>query len=89
MTVVFHLSPSLFGFLHNYSVFFIYLQHIILTDYIPTGSNLGEIDPSVYIVYMTTLHAPFTNLDTSNPPYIVDIRANHKVKWAFLFLPNY
>ena len=28
MTVVFHLPPSLFGFLHNYSVFFIYLQNI-------------------------------------------------------------
>ena len=28
MMVVFHLPPSLFGFLHNYSVFFIYLQNI-------------------------------------------------------------
>ena len=36
MTVVFHLPPSLFGFLHNYSVFFIYLQNIIPMDYIPT-----------------------------------------------------
>ena len=32
MTVVFHLPPSLFVFLHNYSVFFIYLQNIIPTD---------------------------------------------------------
>ena len=36
MMVVFHLPPSLFGFLHNYSVFFIYLQYIIPTDYILT-----------------------------------------------------
>ena len=36
MTVVFHLPPSLFGFLHNYSVSFICLQNIIPTDYIPT-----------------------------------------------------
>ena len=36
MTIVFHLPPSLFGFLHNYSVSFIYLQNIIPTDYIPT-----------------------------------------------------
>ena len=35
--VVFHLPPSLFGFLHNY--LFIYLQYIIPTDYILTVSN--------------------------------------------------
>ena len=44
MTVVFHLPPSIFGFLHNYSVFFIYLQYIIPTDYILTnGTICGHI----------------------------------------------
>ena len=36
MLVQFHLPPSLFSFLHNYSFSFIYLQNIIPTDYIPT-----------------------------------------------------
>ena len=36
MLVEFHLLTSLFSFLHNYSFSFIYLQNIILTDYIPT-----------------------------------------------------
>ena len=36
MLVEFHLPTSLFSFLHNYSVFFIYLQYIIPTDYILT-----------------------------------------------------
>ena len=43
MTVVFHLPPSLFGFLHNYSVFFIYLQNIIPTDYIPTNMYIYNV----------------------------------------------
>ena len=37
VTVVFHLPPSLFGFLHNY--LFIYLHNIIPTDYILTPTK--------------------------------------------------
>ena len=35
MTIAFHLLPSLFGFLHNYSVY-LFTKYIIPTDYIPT-----------------------------------------------------
>ena len=36
------LPTNLFSFLHNYSVFFIYLQNIIPTDYIPTLTLVGS-----------------------------------------------
>ena len=48
VTVVFHLPPSLFGFLCNCSTnyLFIYLQYIIPTDYTLTNMTL-EIEASI------------------------------------------
>ena len=60
MLVQFHLPPSLFSFLHNYSFSFIYLQNIIPTDYIPTHLNKGL---GTFILVLEQYLGPLYRLD--------------------------